>query len=109
MNTQIDKDGPLAWAIARDKAFCIAEFTIRDENGILSPADLQSISLPEDLDMSKGLVLSGRGPVWLYGYLTHLAHPFAWVGIHDPRLNGAIVVEGHQTHAPTIGEIVEMA
>ena len=42
MNTQIDKDGPLAWVLARYEPLTIAEFTILDENGILSLSDFRA-------------------------------------------------------------------
>jgi len=58
--------------------------------------------------MHEGIIFSGRGPVWLYGYLTHLAHPFAWVGIYDPRLSAAIVIERHTSAAPNIGDIISL-
>lgn len=44
---------------------------------------------------SKGVILSGRGPVWLYGFLVHFYHPTKFVAIYDPRLEGAVVVENH--------------
>lgn len=43
----------------------------------------------------RGLVLSGKGPIWLYGFLVHFYHTTQYIGIHDPRLKGAVVVESH--------------
>jgi CRISPR-associated protein Csx3 len=41
-----------------------------------------------------GVILSGRGPLWLYARLIHHYHPARWIAIHDPRL-GYIVVQSH--------------
>lgn len=58
--------------------------------------------------MNEGVIFSGRGPVWLYGYLVHQAHPFAWVGIYDPRLRAAVVVESHVPRAPRAGDLIPL-
>lgn len=74
----------------------------------LAPSALRSFEPPERLlsEARGGLVISGRGPVWLYAYLVHWAHPFAWVATHDPRLGGAVVVSRHVTGAPNIGDVI---
>ncbi|HEY9598457.1 MAG TPA: CRISPR-associated ring nuclease Crn3/Csx3 [Cyanophyceae cyanobacterium] len=70
-------------------------------NEICEPSDLKELELPDGLDTTKGLVLSGRAPIWLFGYLIHQAHVFKWVGTFDPRLEvdgvkgAAVVVESH--------------
>ena len=56
------------------------------------------------LDRSRGIILSGRGPIWLYGYLVHECHSHPFVAIYDPRLDGAIIVERHIVNAPVVGE-----
>jgi CRISPR-associated protein Csx3 len=62
--------------------------------GVISPADLANLN-PPAVDGRKGVVLSGRGPVWLFAALCHHYHPTAWVGCFDPRLGGAVVVQTH--------------
>ena len=61
---------------------------------VVEPADLTSLSLPEGMDFKKGVVITGRGPIWLYATLVHLCHSFPWVATHDPR-NGYVVVQSH--------------
>lgn len=51
------------------------------------------LNLP--LDWTKGIVLSGRGPVRFFSELIHTAHPAAWVGTFEPRQNDVIVVQRH--------------
>lgn len=64
----------------------------------LVPGDLRELQPPDFLEHDfarKGVIISGRGPVWLYGFLVHFYHPCRFVAVHDPRLNGAVVVEAH--------------
>ena len=72
--------------------------------GNLSPDDLAGMQ-PPAVDGRLGVVLSGRGPIWLYGALVHEYHPTAWVACFDPRLGGAVVV---QSHCPTVavGQVI---
>jgi len=74
-------------------------------DGPIAPTDLKNIELPK-VDMTKGIVISGRGPVWLFGYLLHQFHPAAWVATMDPRLGGGVVVMSH-TPGVAEGDIVK--
>jgi CRISPR-associated protein Csx3 len=96
----------ITWSLSSHDNYTFAEFTITTSGGVLSAADLKSISVPHTAPMHKGIVFSGRGPVWLYGYLVHQAHCFAWVGIYDPRMQAAIVVERHTLTAPYVGDTI---
>ena len=62
--------------------------------GVLSPEDLAALT-PPNVDGSKGVILSGRGPIWLYCFLTHFYHPTKFIATYDPRLGGAVIVETH--------------
>ncbi|MGB0563557.1 MAG: CRISPR-associated ring nuclease Crn3/Csx3 [Spirulinaceae cyanobacterium] len=64
--------------------------------GIAEPQDLSGLQLPGSINWSKGMVLSGRAPIWVYAYLVHECHAAAWVACYDPRLAGAVVVESHR-------------
>lgn len=85
--------------------FQILEIVL-ENNGIISPEDLNSFELPKDIDWSKGIVIYGRAPIWLYSFLVHQCHPSAWVAVYDPRY-GAIVIEAHKPEAPPVGHIIE--
>jgi CRISPR-associated protein Csx3 len=50
------------------------------------------------------VVLSGRAPIWLYGWLVHECHFTRWVACYDPRL-GAVVVSSHSPDVQ-VGEII---
>jgi CRISPR-associated protein Csx3 len=77
---------------------------ITTDNGIISPDDIKGLKLPSGIDFTKGVVIEGKAPIWLYGYLVHESHPAAWVGCYDTRFLGVVVVETH-THDVAISEI----
>jgi CRISPR-associated protein Csx3 len=79
---------------------------ITNENGIIMPADLKGLKLPAGIDFTQGIVIEGKAPIWLYGYLVHECHPAAWVGCYDPRL-GVVVVSTH-THNVSISEVFKV-
>jgi CRISPR-associated protein Csx3 len=83
------------------KAYTLLEFTLEDS---LEPSQLQDIKIPE-IDTTKGVIISGRGPIWLYAYLVHELHATAWVACNDPRL-GAVVVETH-TKGVSVGSVIK--
>jgi CRISPR-associated protein Csx3 len=76
-------------------------------DGIIEPEDLKGLKLPEDITPSQGVVIEGKGPIWLYGYLVHECHATAWVGCYDPRLEGAVVVEAH-TRTVSVGSVLKL-
>ncbi|MBT9317703.1 CRISPR-associated ring nuclease Crn3/Csx3 [Leptothoe spongobia] len=87
---------------------------ITADNGLITPADLKGLDLPKNLIPSQGVVIEGKAPIWLYGYLVHACHASAWVACFDPRLGGdspraggAVVIE---THSPLVdvGQIIDM-
>jgi CRISPR-associated protein Csx3 len=73
---------------------------------IIEPQDLKNLQLPGGIDTTGGVVISGRAPIWLYGYLIHELHPTAWVGCYDPRI-GAIIVATH-TRLVHIGQVIKI-
>ena len=72
--------------------FELIEFTCPDEGA--TPEMLADVKVGE-FKHGKGVVISGRGPVWLFGLLFHEAHFAKWVASYDPRLEGAVVFESH--------------
>lgn len=73
--------------------------------GTVLPEELSRL-VPPKADTRKGIILSGRGPTWLYSFLTHYYHPYPWVGVYDPRL-GAIVVMSHAVERK-LGSVVDV-
>mgnify|MGYP001793934389 CR=1 FL=1 len=85
---------------------------ITADNGLITPTDLKGLTLPKTLVPSQGVIIEGKAPIWLYGYLVHECHASAWVGCFDPRLGsdssrsgGAVVIE---THSPQVdvGQVI---
>lgn len=83
--------------------FTIVYFELK---GNIKPELLKELKPPK-VNSTKGVILSGRGPIWLYCYLTHYYHPTKFIATYDPRLGGAIVVESHDTKH-RVGEVVEI-
>ena len=82
--------------------------SFNSNESILSPSILKSLTPPDPITQNfahKGVILSGRGPVWLFGFLVHFYHPTKWVATYDPRLQGAVVVESH-TPDVEVGDLI---
>ncbi|MHA1700375.1 MAG: CRISPR-associated ring nuclease Crn3/Csx3 [Promethearchaeota archaeon] len=84
------------------------EYTILsfELEGNLPPSELKEVK-PPNLIGAKGVVLSGRGPIWLYCYLTHVYHPTRFVATYDPRVGGAVVAETHCKEY-SVGDIIKL-
>ncbi|NJP11519.1 MAG: CRISPR-associated protein Csx3 [Leptolyngbyaceae cyanobacterium RU_5_1] len=87
---------------------------ITTADGLITPHDLQGLDLPSDIIWSQGVVLEGKAPIWLYGYLIHACHPAAWIACFDPRLGdptphsgGAVIIATH-THDVATGDILKI-
>jgi CRISPR-associated protein Csx3 len=82
------------------------EYTlIRFELDTIKPENLKTLKPPK-VNNAKGVVLSGRGPTWLYCYLVHHYHPTRFIAIYDPRI-GAIIVESHWP-SYSVGDIIKI-
>lgn len=84
-------NGKLKFILKEEKEFTLISFEMDD---ILNPEDLANLKPPK-VNGAKGVVLSGRGPIWLFCFLTHFYHPTKFVATYDPRLEGAVIVERH--------------
>jgi len=74
-------------------------------DGVATPDDLAQLRLPTGINTRQGVVLTGRAPIWLYGWLVHECHPARWVACYDPRL-GAVVISSHHPEAK-VGQIID--
>ena len=81
----------LKFNVKEEADYSILSFEI---DGVLSPEDLAAL-IPPKVEGSKGVILSGRGPIWLYCFLTHFYHPTKFIATYDPRLGGAVIEETH--------------
>ena len=95
----------IGFKVKETKDYTIIEFTT---DGPISPREVRDIE-PPIVDPKRGVVISGRGPIWFYGYLIHYYHFAKWVATYDPRLGGAVVVMSHD-HDRKIreGDVVEV-
>lgn len=96
----------LKYTTVEKEDFTVVEVEIVREGGVAIPDNVREVSNAPQVEAMRGVVISGRLPVWLFCALVHRYHPTAWIGIFDPRLGGAVVVE---THSPQrkLGEVVK--
>lgn len=71
------------------------------------PGILKSLTLPH-LDKGKGVVISGRGCIWLHAYLVHECHPHPFVATYEPGSRGAIVIQRHKPRCPELGSVLPL-
>jgi CRISPR-associated protein Csx3 len=86
----------IQFTINQTPKYAIIEFSLPPV--AIAPDVLTNLSPPDPIQKDfahKGVILSGRGPIWLYGYLVHYYHPTKMIAIFDPRLQGAVVVSAH--------------
>lgn len=64
--------------------------------------DLQGLELPAPIPEGQGVVLEGKAPLWLYGYLAQklIQQQVAWIGCYEPRLLSAVVAVNHTGSRP---------
>jgi CRISPR-associated protein Csx3 len=96
--------GEINFTVTEDDEYSILLFELK---GVISPEDLRVLNPPK-VNGSKGVILSGRGPIWLYCFLTHFYHPTKFIATYDPRLQGAVIVETHST-AYLIGTVLNIS
>ncbi|HAE35001.1 MAG: CRISPR-associated protein Csx3 [Chitinophagales bacterium] len=93
--------------LKEDEKWVVIHF---EGEGIILPEELRTISPPDLVKLKlshKGVVLSGRGPVWLYSFLTHFYHPAAFIATFDTHLNKAVVTSSHVSGFSE-GDILEL-
>ena len=68
------------------------EFTLKRP---MKPEELRLV-IPPPIPVGKVLLISGRGPIWLYAYLVHhYVHLAKAIATYDPKIPGYIVVASH--------------
>lgn len=88
---------------AEKEEYTIIHFELKES---ITPEALKNMEPPR-VNGRKGVVLSGRGPIWLYCFLTHYYHPTKFIATYDPRLGGAVIVESHSSQHK-IGETLKI-
>jgi CRISPR-associated protein Csx3 len=86
---------------------CLVTFEI--PGGVTSPAEFAAAAAEIEGRLTGNLpiLINGRGPIWGYGMLFHLAHATPAIAVYDPRL-GYVVVQSHDLRF-RVGEILIIA
>lgn len=95
----------IEFRLSYNEGYAVLSFSFNDK---IEAQILSALSPPDPIAhhfAHKGVVLSGRGPVWLYCFLTHFYHPTKFVATYDPRLQGAVVVESHGSQYK-VGDVI---
>lgn len=98
---------PVIFEIENREKYVLINIELKQE---LTHTILKNIKPPNLVEKNlanKGVVLNGRGPIWLYGYLIHFYHPSKFVAVYDPRINGAVIVQSHSPEY-SVGNIIEL-
>jgi len=88
--------------LKEEQEYTLIHFKLKEN---ISPKILKDLKAPI-VNPRKGVILSGRGPIWLYSYLVHYYHPTLFIATYDPRL-GAVVIESH-TPKYEVGNIIKV-
>jgi CRISPR-associated protein Csx3 len=77
--------------------------------GITTPAEFAAAVAAIETSLSGNLpvLINGRGPIWGYGMLFHLAHATPAIAAYDPRL-GYVVIQSHDP-CFQVGQILTIA
>lgn len=81
---------------------------ITTPDGLIVPADLKGLTIPDNIIWSQGVVIEGKAPTWLYAYLVHACHIAAWVATFDPRLGQNVAHSGGGVVVATHSQPVEV-
>ena len=92
------------FSVKEHDAFILVEFEL--DPPVITPEELKGIT-PPAVPVGNGVIISGRGPIWLYGAVIHHFHPASWVAVFDPRLGGGVVVESHIPEVQ-VGDVIRL-
>ena len=96
---------PITITAKETNAYTLVNIEI--EGGTCEPADLKTLAIPI-VKGSKGVILNGRAPIWVFATLVHHFHATQWVATNDPRQGGAVVVESHKSGV-AVGDIIPLS
>ena len=96
------------YTIKENPEFTVVEIDLSQlPDGVADVSSLEAyIKQAPAVDCRKGVILSGRCPIWLMAALAHEYHATRWVATFDPRLGGGVVVSRHHKQAPDIGAVI---
>lgn len=84
----------------------LLEVKVLRKSAVAYPSDLQKLIIPPNISRDRGIIISGRLPVWLFLGISESLVGFPWKATLDPRLVGAVVTATASLDAPNIGEVV---
>ena len=86
---------------AHNPEYTFIEIQIEDT---ITPYDLKEVDFPQ-IPSHKGVIISGRAPIWLHSAIAHECDPSLWVAHFDPRIGGGVVTQSH-TPSKKVGDFI---
>ena len=74
----------------------------------IEPSELRDVveEITKNMKYRPVVLLSGRGPIWLYGALIHeIVHMVKAVGVYDPKVQGWVIVASHD-RTKRVGDVL---
>lgn len=97
---------PIEYKIKELAESTLLEFNI--QGGVLDVTELQdAVENAPQLPARKGVIISGRGPVWLFCALAHKYHYCTFVATFEPRMQAGVVVVTH-VKDKKIGDLIPL-
>ncbi len=106
-----NNEGIFSINIKESEHWIFLDVKITSKSGIIEPSDLPKLLAITEHKVGlkhfgKGVIISGRLPIWAHSALAHLFHSAKFVAHFDPRI-GAVVVQSHSTDYK-IGQIISL-
>ena len=95
----------LKWKIEDRGNYTFIEFSVSCPSGAFVVADLPNVIVPE-VSQKKGIVISGRGSIWLTVAIVMAYRNADWIALFRPQDHVAMVVVRNTPHAPQLGEVI---
>lgn len=73
----------------------------------IAPQTLNTLSLPNELDLNREIVLYGSAPAWLYCYLVERCQESSWIACYNMR-NCVAVVVNSDTQCFEVGDSIKL-
>ena len=102
------KEGKFVVEVREVGNVLVVDVTI--DGGVMHPEELNQLAMVVENTVGtkyygKGVIISGRLPVWAHSAIAHLFHPAKFVAHFDPRLGGGVVVASHDTNY-RVGQVI---
>ena len=83
----------LLWRIEHDPAQAYDLYEFACPHSYVDYGEMRGAALPLPPPAGRGLVISGKLPLWLWTAIARAYRACAWIGIYYPRMDAAVIVQ----------------